>query len=160
MSRVVHFEILATDPERSAAFYREAFGWASSNVTGSQRYWPLVTGADDQPGIDGALMHKHFPQPVVNTIEVASLDAALDRIEPVLGHVEAVAEQAARPEPHPQRRQRRLLHGHRRHHIRHRRTGTNLKEPSPSPLPHAGEGEGCGTLSLGCASSPALSAPR
>ena len=26
-------------------------------------------------------MHKHFPQPVVNTIEVASLDAALDRIE-------------------------------------------------------------------------------
>jgi len=81
MSRVVHFEILATDPERSAAFYRAVFGWASTNVTGSQRYWPLVTGDGDQPGIDGALMHKHFPQPVVNTIEVASLDAALDRIE-------------------------------------------------------------------------------
>ena len=81
MSRVVHFEILATDPERSAAFYREVFGWRSTGWTGSQRYWPLTTGPEGQPGIDGALMHKHFPQPVVNTIEVDSLEDTLGRIE-------------------------------------------------------------------------------
>ncbi len=27
MSRVVHFEIPADNPERAAAFYKQAFGW-------------------------------------------------------------------------------------------------------------------------------------
>jgi predicted enzyme related to lactoylglutathione lyase len=81
MSRVVHFEILASDPERSAAFYREVFGWSSSSWSGPQRYWTLTTGPEGTPGINGALMHKHFPQPVVNTIQVASVEAALARVE-------------------------------------------------------------------------------
>ena len=87
MSRVVHFEMLATDPERSASFYREVFGWTTNAWSGgTQRYWVLNTGPEEQPGIDGALMHKHFAQPVINTIEVASMTETLARVEQAGGN--------------------------------------------------------------------------
>jgi uncharacterized protein len=82
MSRVVHFEITSKDPERTARFYAEALGWKVATWGGGeQRYWLVTTGDKETPGIDGGIMGPHFPQAVINTIEVESLAAATERIE-------------------------------------------------------------------------------
>ena len=65
MSRVVHFEIQADDVERAKAFYAAAFGWEFQDygeVTGST-YWGIVTGPEDQPGINGGLVQRPAPVP-------------------------------------------------------------------------------------------------
>ena len=87
MKRPVHFEILADDPEKAADFYRQVFEWEISTWGGEQAYWLVTTGPDDEPGINGAIMHRHFDQAVVNTQEVESLADALERIDGAGGKV-------------------------------------------------------------------------
>ncbi len=65
MSRVVHFEIQADDVERAKAFYATAFGWAFedySQYTGTT-YWGIITGPDDQMGINGGLQQRPAAPP-------------------------------------------------------------------------------------------------
>lgn len=81
MARVTHFEILADDPQRLTEFYRDVFGWHINSWSGPQGYWLATTGADGTPGINGGFMHRHFKQPVINTIQVDSLDDALSTIQ-------------------------------------------------------------------------------
>jgi len=95
MSRVVHFEIHAADPERAAAFYREVFGWEvrewtipGVEVAAENRYWLATTGPDESPGINGGIMVRRGApqqpgQPVnayVCTMDVTSLDESLARV--------------------------------------------------------------------------------
>ena len=91
MSRVIHFEILGDDPERLAEFYRAALGWEIQSWEDAAEqgveYWLVSTGAKDAAGIDGAIMRRQFPQPVINTALVESLDAALDNIRAAGGKV-------------------------------------------------------------------------
>src|SRR3954452_7578513 len=66
MGRVAHFEIQADDVERAKRFYAAAFGWTFedwSAATGGATYWGIVTGADDQPGINGGLLPRPAPAP-------------------------------------------------------------------------------------------------
>lgn len=86
MSRPVHFELLADDPERVAAFYRDALGWEISSWD-DQTYWLVTTGEVGTPGIDGGIMHRQFPQPVINTIEVDALDEAIERVRTAGGRL-------------------------------------------------------------------------
>ena len=61
MSRVIHFEIHADDVYRARDFYGAVFGWQFedwSEYAGSP-YLGCTTGADDQPGINGAIMARH-----------------------------------------------------------------------------------------------------
>ncbi len=65
MSRVVHFEIQADDVDRARSFYASVFGWTFqdySEVTGSP-YWGVVTGPEEQPGINGGLLQRPAPAP-------------------------------------------------------------------------------------------------
>ncbi len=81
MSRVVHFEIPADDPERSIKFYEEVFGWTIEKWDGPIEYWLIMTGPEDQPGIDGGLARRTDPEiGVENTIEVADLDLSLTAV--------------------------------------------------------------------------------
>ncbi len=81
MSRVVHFEIPADDPERSIKFYEEVFGWTIEKWDGPIEYWLIMTGQEDQPGIDGGLARRTDPEVgVENTIEVADLDLSLTAV--------------------------------------------------------------------------------
>ena len=81
MSRVVHFEIPADDPERSIKFYEEVFGWTIEKWDGPIEYWLIMTGQEDQPGIDGGLARRTDPEiGVENTIEVADLDLSLTAV--------------------------------------------------------------------------------
>ena len=75
MSRPVHFEISADDPERAKEFYERVFGWKVEKWDGPIEYWMISTGAEDEPGIDGGLMKREETPPgTVNTVDVPNLD--------------------------------------------------------------------------------------
>jgi predicted enzyme related to lactoylglutathione lyase len=71
MPRVVHFEIHAGDPERAVKFYQTLFGWNFQKWEGPMEYWMVITGPDDQPGINGGMIA------YVCTVDVANVDASL-----------------------------------------------------------------------------------
>jgi len=82
MSRVIHFEIPAAEPERAAAFYKQVFGWSIEKWPGPMEYWMVTTGADGAPGINGGLLKKHAPTTATtNTIGVDSVDKAIDAVK-------------------------------------------------------------------------------
>lgn len=65
MSRVVHFEIQADDIERARTFYAAVFGWEFQDYghfSGSP-YWGILTGPEDQPGINGGLLPRPTERP-------------------------------------------------------------------------------------------------
>jgi predicted enzyme related to lactoylglutathione lyase len=57
MSKAIHFEIPVTDPEKSAEFYRNVFGW-KLNKYGEMEYWLITAGEESEGGINGALIKK------------------------------------------------------------------------------------------------------
>lgn len=57
MSRVVHFEIHATEPQKVKAFYAALFGWTFTEYMPGF-YWLITTGPDGTPGINGALLQR------------------------------------------------------------------------------------------------------
>jgi predicted enzyme related to lactoylglutathione lyase len=82
MSRIVHFELPADDPERAAEFYKKVFGWQFQKWAGPMDYWMITTGPCEQPGINGGLQRRPHPgASTVNTVDVASVDEAVAAIE-------------------------------------------------------------------------------
>jgi predicted enzyme related to lactoylglutathione lyase len=89
MSRVVHFELAADNPERAIQFYSAVFGWKISQW-GDQPYWLVTTGEPSEPGIDGGIMPRSADMPaVVNTLDVASVDESVAQITAHGGQVVA-----------------------------------------------------------------------
>jgi len=86
MSRVVHFEIHADDPQRAVTFYRDIFDWQINKFGGPDDYWLITTGPATEPGIDGAILQRRGPIngdsviAYVCTIDVPSVDAAITKI--------------------------------------------------------------------------------
>jgi uncharacterized protein len=81
MSRVIHFELAADDPERAIQFYEKVFGWKIQKWDGPQDYWLVTTGDPGTPGIDGAIMRRDpNMHAVVNTLGVTSLDESLAKV--------------------------------------------------------------------------------
>ncbi len=90
MARVVHFEIQVDDIEGAKAFYAAVFDWTFqdwSEVAGSP-YWGVVTGPDEEMGINGGLLQRQTPgggagngcNAFVCTIQVDDYDATESRI--------------------------------------------------------------------------------
>jgi predicted enzyme related to lactoylglutathione lyase len=63
MSRVVHFEIHATDPDRAERFYRDVFGWEIEPPSAGPDYRLVRTGPPEEPGIDGAITRRDGEPP-------------------------------------------------------------------------------------------------
>jgi uncharacterized protein len=80
MTRVVHFEIPADNPERAAAFYKKAFGWKIEKWPGPMDYWMVNTGPDGAPGINGGLLKKGDVSTTTNTVGVESVDNAITAV--------------------------------------------------------------------------------
>jgi predicted enzyme related to lactoylglutathione lyase len=90
MSRVVHFEIQADDVERAKAFYAAVFDWSFQDwgQATASAYWGIMTGPEDQPGINGGLLQRPAPAPApeqgtnafVCTVQVDDYDATERRI--------------------------------------------------------------------------------
>ncbi len=84
MSRAVHFEIHASDPQGLIQFYGTLFGWSFNKWEGGE-YWMIRTGPDGQPGINGGLMPRRgdVPQALaavnafVITVDVDNVDAVV-----------------------------------------------------------------------------------
>jgi hypothetical protein len=80
LSRVIHFEIAAENPERAVKFYQKVFGWKIEKW-GPVEYWLVTTGEDKEPGINGAITEKNgYVTSTTNTIGVSSFDDALEKI--------------------------------------------------------------------------------
>ena len=83
MPRVIHFEIHAADPERAVNFYQTLFGWTFQKWEGPMDYWLIITGPDDQPGINGGLVRRQGEidgQAVIAyvcTVDVEDVDASV-----------------------------------------------------------------------------------
>jgi uncharacterized protein len=87
MPNVVHFEICADEPEQVVAFYSKVFDWKIEKESGVE-YWAITTGADDEPGITGAIMRRFDPlNSTINTIDVPSLDVFARKITEAGGKV-------------------------------------------------------------------------
>jgi len=87
MPKPVHFEIPAEDPQRATKFFTDVFGWQFANW-GDQDYWLATTGAKGEAGIDGAVMKRRDPaQPLVNSINVDSVDAYAEKIVAAGGQI-------------------------------------------------------------------------
>ena len=82
MSRAVHFEIHASNPQVAIDFYSALFGWSFNKWEGGE-YWMIHTGPDEQPGINGGLIPRRGALPesmaavnaFVITVDVDNLDA-------------------------------------------------------------------------------------
>lgn len=82
MSRPIHFEVHAADPERAVAYYQNLFDWKFTKWEGPMPYWVIKTG--EGPGIDGGLVPRRGSvtpdAPVIAyvcTVSVAALDDSL-----------------------------------------------------------------------------------
>ena len=95
MSRIVHFEVHASDPERAIGFYTSMFGWDFHKWEGPVDYWLITTGPDDEPGINGGLARRQGDPPVESAavncytcvVQVADLDACLQKIAAAGGSI-------------------------------------------------------------------------
>ena len=93
MSQIVYFTIQADDTERAGTFYKEMFGWHiekwGGSWGGSEDYWLINTGTEDEPGLPGTLMKRPAPveSPWLNGfmcgIETVAID---DDLEAVVAH--------------------------------------------------------------------------
>jgi predicted enzyme related to lactoylglutathione lyase len=85
MNRVIHFELISNDPERTAAFYAEVFGWR--RVSGEGDYWRLISeenaASDARKGINGATvrpLNEGIPAQTVNTVQVPALAETIAKV--------------------------------------------------------------------------------
>lgn len=60
MSRIVHFDLHADDLVRCKKFYTDVFGWKFEDYSDyvGKPYFGVITGDDDQPGINGGLSER------------------------------------------------------------------------------------------------------
>jgi len=94
MDKIVHFEIPTEDLVRAKGFYGSTFGWQIEDVPGMDYTIVRTVQVDEQqmpkePGaINGGMMKRSqdTPSPVI-TIEVGSVDDALERIEAAGGSI-------------------------------------------------------------------------
>lgn len=79
-NRVSHFEIPAEHPEETMRFYQEVFGWQFEQF-GTQEYWMAISGDENSPGINGAIMKPVMKgQPLINTITVDNIGDVLKKV--------------------------------------------------------------------------------
>jgi len=89
MNRFTHFEFVTSDFEKTAAFYRQAFGWQFQKWEGPVEYWMVTTGEEGTRGINGGLMAANGGpfSGTINTIEVEDIDAAIERVKAAGGEI-------------------------------------------------------------------------
>jgi hypothetical protein len=81
MNRFTHFELATNDLEKTAAFYRDVFGWQIQKWEGPVEYWLVTNGDASTAGINGGLMQTDGDfKGTINTIEVDDMDAAIVKV--------------------------------------------------------------------------------
>jgi len=85
---VVHFELVADDPEKLSEFYKGLFGWQIDKMPmeGGEPYYMMTTGPSGEQGptepgyIGGGLFKKMAPEQVpMNYVNVEDTDAYIEK---------------------------------------------------------------------------------
>lgn len=88
MSRVIHFDLSADDPERAATFYKKVFGWKVDKWQGPSNYWLMTTGDEKEPGITGGVAERIKPNDTTAVIfDVPSVDEFAERVKACGGEI-------------------------------------------------------------------------
>lgn len=100
MSRVVHFEIHASNPDAVIPFYKSLFGWSFSAWGPPGSYWLVRTAPDaetghEPPGIDGGLVQRRGAAPAegqpvtafVCTVSVDDVSATMTQANALGGSI-------------------------------------------------------------------------
>lgn len=68
MGRLIHFEIHVDDMECAKNFYGQVFGWSFEDYSSyaGMPYFGALTGDENEPGINGALMQRQSAPPEAN----------------------------------------------------------------------------------------------
>ena len=81
MSRVIHFDLSADNPERAAEFYETVFGWQVNKWEGPEDYWMIQTGTEKEPGVTGGVAGRIKPEDTTAVvIDVESVDDAVEKV--------------------------------------------------------------------------------
>lgn len=81
MSRVIHFDLSADNPERAAEFYKKVFGWRVDKWEGPEDYWMIQTGTENQPGITGGIAGRIKPEDTTAVVfDVDSVDGVSEQV--------------------------------------------------------------------------------
>ena len=87
MSRIIHFEVPADNPERAQKFYAQALGWEFTKFGGPMDYWLVKTGPNGAPGIDGGMMKREQSgQGPMLVAGVASIDKGIEQVKKAGGN--------------------------------------------------------------------------
>ena len=91
---IVHFDILAEDPEKLKTFYSKLFKWRIYRSSGPIEYYMIETvpvdekGAPVRPGVNGGMYRKDQPeQKPVNYILVDDIDESIQKIRDLGGAI-------------------------------------------------------------------------
>ncbi|HOO97515.1 MAG TPA: VOC family protein [Caldisericia bacterium] len=87
MSKVIHFEIVATNPKRAVKFYEKAFGWEITKWKGPEDYWLCKAGDEDEYGINGAIKPAKSSSKNIITINSFNLDESVERVKKAGGKI-------------------------------------------------------------------------
>ncbi len=75
MSRVIHFDLSADDPQRAVAFYEDVFGWTVEKWQGPSDYWLIKSGNGTKEGVTGGIAQRIDPADTTAVIfDVPSVD--------------------------------------------------------------------------------------
>ena len=86
-NNVVHFAIHADDVDRARGFYEAVFGWRFE-AWGPPGFFRILTGSDDDPGIEGAL-HERL-EPLEGTgVRAFECTVSVDDLDPIRAAVPA-----------------------------------------------------------------------
>lgn len=81
MSRVIHFDLSADNPERAADFYRSVFKWQVNKWEGPEDYWLIQTGTEEEPGVTGGVAGRIKPEDTIAVVfDVASVDEVSKKV--------------------------------------------------------------------------------
>ena len=84
---IIWFEIPADKPERARKFYGALFGWKINRFPGMTDYWHINTGGADASPDGGLMARKHPEQPIINYINVESVDKSAAKVQKLGGRI-------------------------------------------------------------------------
>ena len=88
MSRVIHFDLSADDPERAAEFYRSVFSWQVNKWEGPEDYWLIQTGTEEEPGVTGGVAGRIKPEDTTAVVfDVVSVDEVSKKVVDAGGNI-------------------------------------------------------------------------
>lgn len=91
MSKVIHFEIPAENPEKVSHFYKEVFDWETTQYKNSP-YWLIMAGPKEEKyGINGAFYKKGMENKTMITISVTDLKKSVEKVKMAGGKISGEA---------------------------------------------------------------------